>query len=128
MEHYESPEITLDRAAEDIYNRFSSFDALTPAVAGKVDNWRTDGETCSFTAKGFPFSLRISEREPGRSVTVVPEGSSPFQFVARAQLNPLSPVQSTLRISLDIALNPMLKMMVGPQIEKALASLAAGIK
>lgn len=123
MERYESKQLRVERPAQEIYERFSRMDALTPFVEDKVEAWQATEDTCSFRAKGFPVSLRIAERDPGHMIRVVPEGSTPFEFAFQIEFREEQAGATFMKFVLDIALNPMMKMMMGGQIQKALDSI-----
>ncbi len=124
MEKYESKTVTLNRPAGDVYGRFTDLSALTPLVADKVDAWSATPDTCSFRAKGFPISLRMDERIPNRLISVVSDGGTPVAFTLQGHFSEIAAGQTAFRITLDIELNMMLKMMVGSKLQEGLDAIA----
>lgn len=127
MEKYQSKQVKINRPDWMIYNLLADFNNFTPLLAGKVDNWRVDGETCSFTVKGFALTLRMIERTPYTTVKVAGEDGSPFSFVFWIQLVKAGENDTRMRLTLHAELNMMMKMMIGKKLETALDQIAEQI-
>lgn len=128
MQEYISKQHRILRPAEQIYAVISRFDNLTPALAGKVEEWQATEETCSFKAKGFTVKLRMEERTAPKQVKVVgDEGGVPIDFAFWIQLQPVSDADTRLRLVLHTDLNMMMKMMIGGKLQGALDQIAEGI-
>ena len=128
MQEYTSKQHQILRPAEQIYAVISRFDNLTPAVAGRVEEWQADEDSCSFKAKGFTVRLRMEEREAPKHVKVVgDEGGLPMDFAFWIQLHKVSETDTRMRLVLHIELNMMMKMMIGGKLQDAIDQIAEGI-
>ena len=128
MQEYTSKQHQILRPAEQIYAVISRFDNLTPAVAGRVEEWQATEDTCSFKAKGFTVRLRMEEREAPKHVKVVgDEGGLPMDFAFWIQLHKVSETDTRMRLVLHIELNMMMKMMICGKLQDAIDQIAEGI-
>jgi carbon monoxide dehydrogenase subunit G len=124
MEKYQSKQVQINRPDWMVYNLLSDFNNFTPLLAGKVDNWTVDGETCSFTVKGFALTLRMIERTAYTTVKISGEDGSPFSFVFWIQLVKVDGNDTRMRLTLHAELNLMMKMMIGKKLEQGLDQIA----
>ncbi len=124
MEQYQSKELSLEQSAEAVYERLSRLDALTPYLTDKLESWTADQDACSFRVQGFPVSLRIAEKVPGRLIRLEPNGATPMNFGFRIALSPLPEQGCTMQLTLEVELNTMLRMMVGSKLQSAVDQMA----
>ncbi len=128
LKKYESKQHQILLPAAQIFQMFSNFENLTPALADKVEEWEAHDDRCSFKAKGFTIRLRMEERVPNKHVKVVAdEGGAPMDFAFWMQLHPVSDYDTRFRLVLHVELNMMMKMMVGGKIEDGLNQMAEAI-
>lgn len=128
MQEYISKQHQILRPAEQIYAVISRFDNLTPALADRVEEWQATEERCSFKAKGFTVKLRMEERIAPKHVKIVgDEGGVPMDFAFWIQLHKVSDTDTRLRVVLHIALNMMMRMMIGSKLQGAVDQIAEGI-
>ena len=128
MQEYISKQHQILRPAEQIYAVISRFDNLTPALADRVEEWQATEERCSFKAKGFTVKLRMEERIAPKHVKIVgDEGGVPMAFPSWTQLRKVADPATRLRVVLHIALNMMMRMMIGSQLQGAVDQIAEGI-
>jgi carbon monoxide dehydrogenase subunit G len=123
LEKYESHQRQIFKPAEMIYAALADFNNFTPVVADKVDDWRVEGDTCSFKVKGFTVSLRMAEKVPGRLVKIEASDSSPFGFTLWIQMKEVAPADTRIRLVLHAEMNMMIKMMVGKKIQPGLDAM-----
>ncbi len=126
MQEYISKQVQILRPAEQIFAVISRFDHLTPALAGRVDEWQATADTCSFKAKGFPVKLRMAERIEPKHVKITGDGV-PMDFAFWVQLHQVDACDTRLRLVLHAELNMMMKMMIGSKLQQALDQIADGI-
>lgn len=126
MQEYISKQVQILRPAEQIFAVISRFDHLTPALAGRVDEWQATEDTCSFKAKGFPVKLRMAERIEPKHVKITGDGV-PMDFAFWVQLHQVDACDTRLRLVLHAELNMMMKMMIGSKLQQALDQIADGI-
>jgi carbon monoxide dehydrogenase subunit G len=124
LEKYQSKQVQINRPDWMIYRLLSDFNNFTPMLADKVENWQVDGDTCSFTAKGFSLSLRMVEKTPYTTVKISGDQGSPFEFVFWIQLVRVAENDTRMRLTLHAELNMMIKMMIGKKLEQALDQIA----
>lgn len=139
IEKYESKQVQIRRTAAEIYAALADFNNFTPLVEGRVDDWRVDGDECSFRVKGFRVALRMVERVEPTLVKIEATDASPLGFTFWVQLveagrnadgetasAPFLP-DTRLRLTLHAEMNMMVRMMVGARIQPALDSIADSI-
>lgn len=126
MQEYISKQVQILRPAEQIFAVISRFDHLTPALAGRVDEWQATEDTCSFKAKGFPVKLRMAERIEPKHVKITGDGV-PMDFAFWVQLHQVDACDTRLRLVLHAELNMMMKMMIGGKIQKGLDEMVEQI-
>ncbi len=128
MKEYISKQQKIERPAEQVFAAISRFDALTPALADKVEEWQATEDSCSFKAKGFTVKLRIEERvEPKHIKIVGDDGGIPIDFSFWIQLHSVDAYDTRLRLVVQAELNMMMKMMIGNKLQGALDQMAEGI-
>lgn len=128
MEKYESKQHRIPLPAERIYAAISRFDNLTPAVAGRVEEWQATEDRCSFKAKGFTVKLRMVERVAPKHVKITgDEGGVPIDFSFWIQLHEVAADDTRMRLVLHADLNLMMRMMIGGKLQQALDQVAEGI-
>lgn len=126
MQEYISKQVQLLRPAEQIFEMIHRFDHLTPAVAGRVEEWQATEDTCSFKVKGFTVRLKMAERVAPKHVKITGDGV-PMDFAFWVQLHAVSECDTRLRLVLHAELNMMMRMMIGSKLQQALDQIADGI-
>lgn len=126
MQEYISKQVQILRPAEMIFQVISRFDNLTPALAGRVDEWQASEDRCSFKVKGFSVQLVMAERVEPKHVKITGDGV-PMDFAFWVQLHKVSDYDTRLRLVLHAELNMMMRMMIGSKLQKALDQIADGI-
>lgn len=124
MEEYVSKQVKINKPDQVIYTLLSDFNNFTPMLQGKVENWKVDGDTCHFKAKGFQISIRMIEKTPYSCIKLTGDDGSPFEFVFWIQLKGVAPDDTRMRLTLHAKLNMMMKMMVGKKLQKAMDQIA----
>lgn len=127
MEKYESKQQQIRRSADQIYMALSSFSNFTPILQDKVEEWQADEDSCSFKMKGMTARLRIVEREPGKTIKIQGDESTPIDFSMWIQLKEVAPYDTRMRIVLHVELNMMMRMMVGKKLQGAVDQMAEAI-
>lgn len=124
LEKYVSKQVKINRPDWMIYNLLSDFSHFTPMLEGKVDGWYADGDTCTFSVKGFTIHLRMLEKTPYTTVKIGGDEGSPFEFTFWVQLVKKDENDTRMRLTLHANLNMMMKMMLGKKLEQALDQIA----
>lgn len=144
-EKYQSKQARIRKPAQTIYAALSDFNNFTPIVADKVEEWRVEGDSCSFRVKGIGVELRMTEKIPGELIRIEASDRSPFGFTFWLQMKQVAPAESSenpgnaagqpegradagtdgmpdtrIRLVLHAEMNMVIKMMVGGKIQPAL--------
>ena len=104
----------VDYSAEQIYQfivDFNNFEALLPQ--DKVENFKADGDTCSFRIKGMTdLGLKIVGVEKHSRINMVSNGKVPFSFKMDVLIDSPGDDNSDVHIEFEGDINPFMKMMV----------------
>lgn len=111
MTNLESKTITIPQKQERVYDYFCDFNNIGKLMPEQVEEFTTDGNTCSFTIKGMAkLAMEYESKSPYSEVVLKSYGKVPFNFKLRCTLT--GNTDSTdVRLSLEADLNPFLKMM-----------------
>ena len=111
MTTLESKQITVQQKPEQVFNFLSDLNNIGNLMPQQVEEFITDGESCSFTIKGMAkLSMEFESKTPNSEVVLKSTGKVPFDFRLKALITDLGD-QSVLQLMLDAELNPFLKMM-----------------
>ncbi|MEG0655428.1 MAG: polyketide cyclase [Mucinivorans sp.] len=123
---YESKQQQINKPAQMIYDRLSSFENFTPILASKVEEWQATDDHCSFRAQGFSVALAMMERTAPTLIKIGPAVGCgiPFPFTFFIQLKEVAPNDTRMRIVADMELNIVFKAMVGSKLQGAIDKLA----
>ena len=127
LEKYISKQVQINRPDWMIYNLLSDFNNFTPMLAGKVDGWEVDGDSCSFTVKGIALNIRFVEKIPYSTVKIGGDEGSPFEFFFWIQLVKVGEYDTRMRLTLHANLNMMMKMMLGKKLQEGIDQIAEQI-
>ncbi len=127
IEKYQSSQVQIRKPSEMIYGTLADFQNFTPIIGDKVEGWQATGDECSFTVKGFPITLRMTERVAPSLIKVEASDSSPFGFTFWVQLKEAAPYDTRMRLVLHAEMNMMIKMMIGSKLQPALDGIAEKI-
>ena len=128
VEKYESHQVVIRKPESRIYTVLSDFKNFSPALEGKVDDWKVEGDSCSFKVKGMKIALRIAERVDNKHVKIVAdEGGIPIDFTFWVQLHEVDAHDTRVRMVLHAELNMMMRMMIGGKIQAGLDQAVEGL-
>lgn len=133
----------IDSTINDVYAFLSDFSKIgammemarkmgvEQKIAGledKIENVRTTSDTCVCLVKGLgEMGVKIVEREEPKLIKIEGDGSVPFELQMWIQLLDNGPYDTRMRITLEVNLNMMLKMMLKGKLEKGINQLAEGL-
>jgi len=93
-----------------------------------VDDFYADKDSCSFAIPKLGYiSFYILEREEPKTIKIISDSDTKFNFKFWIQLLPKNQNQTKMRITLHIELDAMTKMMLGKKISKGINQIADGI-
>ena len=128
----ESKKVIAQCNAEKLYNFSCDFTNFQKMLPPQVEDFRTDGNTCSFKVAGFvQLTLQYAERTPYTTVAISPAAGSgspiPFRFVMN--IMPISDNECEVMVRAEIeGGNPMMTMMLKPKLRPALDKIAEQIQ
>ena len=128
----ESKKVQAQCSAERLYGFACDFRNFQRLLPSQVEDFQTDGETCSFKVAGFmQLSLQYAERTPYTTVAISPaHGSSlpiPFRFVMKIEPQSETACEVYVRAEIEGG-NPMMTMMLKPKLRPALDKIAEQIQ
>ena len=129
---------TINHSQEIVYNHLSNFENLSTFVNNgllskineqvpqiKIDNFNSDKDSCHFTISGMgEAELRITNREPLKTIKVTSSGKFPISLTFWIQLLPEGSGQSKLRLTMHAEMSAMIKMMVHKKLEQGIDQMA----
>lgn len=124
FEVFSSEWMPLEAPQEQVFAMACSLERFGLLLPEQIENWRTDGDSCSFTIKGMAdITLRITEKQPHSLVRLQPSAKAPFPFsidlnVAEEQ------GKSKVRVCLEADLNPLLSMMASKPLQNLVDTMA----
>lgn len=128
----ESKTVTAQCSAERLYNFACDFRNFQKMLPPQVEDFQTDGNTCSFKVAGFvQLTLQYAERNPYTTVAIAPAAGSasplPFRFVMGITAVSESECRVVVRAEVEGG-NPMMTMMLKPKLRPALDKIAEQIQ
>lgn len=128
----ESKRVTAQCSAEKLYNFACDFRSFQRLLPPQVEDFQTDGTTCSFKVAGFvQLTLQYAERSPYSTVAISPASGSnsplPFRLVLNISAIDESSCDVVVRAEIEGG-NPMMTMMLKPKLRPALDKIAEQIQ
>ena len=124
VEKYESHQVVIRKPEALIYAILSDFKNFSPALEGKVDDWKVEGDSCSFKVKGITAGMKIVDRIPSNTIKIEGDQTSPMPFTFWIQLKQVSVDDTRMRLTLHTKLNMMMKMMLGKKLQEGINKMA----
>ena len=102
----------IQSSQENVFNFLSDFNNFKQFVPeDKVDNWKSDNDTCSFKVTGIgDVGLEIIEKEPFDLIKITGNGMANVEFYLWIQLKEVVQEDTRVKLTMKAELNPMLKM------------------
>ncbi len=128
----ESKTVQAQCSAEKLYNFACDFRNFQRLLPSQVEEFQSDGNTCSFKVSGFvQLTLQYAERNPYNLVAIGPAtGSSspiPFRMELHMQDSADGNCQVFLRANIEGG-NPVMTMMLKPKLRPALDKIAEQVQ
>lgn len=126
MTLYESNIKTINTTQEQVFNTLKDLNNISQIqyeehlLPEMIKDLQYDTNSCNFTIIGFgKMGLRITERQPNTTIKLV-SVATPFECTVWVKIGMLPNNETSLQISLQADLPPIIKMMADKQIEKGL--------
>jgi hypothetical protein len=106
----------INRSAEYVYKYLINLEQFRESLPEQVTNYRVEGNKCSFTIQGMAdLSLIISETIANEKVIFANANDKPFPFNLIFKINSIGENSSSVMVSFEGELNPMIIMVAkGP--------------
>lgn len=110
---------------EAIYNFLSNFDNFKEMLPpDKVRNFSSNGDSCKFTIDMIgETGFKIIEKEPFKLIKLSSLDHSKFAFTLWIQLKDSGEQTTAAKITMEVALNPMLEMMAKKPLQNFVDTL-----
>ncbi|MEC9209658.1 MAG: hypothetical protein VX762_04455 [Bacteroidota bacterium] len=127
MATFKSPEVIVNKSAEDFFNKIGDLNNLKAIMPSQIENYESTETTCSFKMQGMPkLALEIAEKTEFSKVSLTAKGSQiPFYldcFITEKG------EACQVRLEINAELNMMMKMMVEKPLTQFLNVLASKIQ
>ena len=128
----ESKKVQAQCSAEKLYNFACDFRNFQRLLPPQVEEFQTDGNTCSFKVSGFiQLTLQYAEKNPYSRVAIAPASGSgspiPFRFVMLIDARDENSCDVIVRAEIEGG-NPMMTMMLKPKLRPALDKIVEQIQ
>jgi carbon monoxide dehydrogenase subunit G len=126
MTRLQSEQVLLHQSQQQAFDFLSDFENIGKLMPEQVEDFKTEGTTCSFNIKGMAsLGLSYASKSAPSEIVMAKNGKAPFDFNLICSILPTdSPDQSKLQLFLDADLNPFLKMMAEKPLTNFLNMLA----
>jgi len=128
----------IDHNNEIIFNYLADFANLSKyfsedilaQLAEKVPqisirNFESDSDSCRFEVGGFGNAeIRITEREPFKTIKIQGQGGVPVELTFWIQLLPVDAYRTKMRLTLQTEMGMMMRMMIGNKLEQGINQVA----
>ena len=126
MATFKSPEVIVNRTAEDFFIKIGDLNNLKDIMPSSIQNFESTESTCSFKMKGMPaVNLKLNKKVPFSKISLIAKDSQvPFSldcFITEKGN------QCQVRLEINAELNMMMKMMVEKPLTQFLDVLGSKI-
>lgn len=113
MTEIKSDTVKVNMSSQQIIDLLGNLENIKELMpADKIENWKSDGNTCSFKIKGLTeIGMKKTEPESGR-VQFLSEGKNPFDFTLNVHLTSQGDKETETQIVFDADMNSFTAMMV----------------
>ena len=123
MTTFKSPEVIVNRSAEDFFNKIGDLNNLKEIMPSQIKNYESTETTCSFKMQGMPrLALEIAEKTEFSKISLTAIDSQiPFSldcFITEKE------ELCQARLEINAELNMMMRMMVEKPLTQFLDVLA----
>ena len=82
MTTFKSPEVIINRSAEDFFNKIGNLNNLKEIMPSSIEEFESTENTCSFKMKGMPsLNLELGEKTPFSKISLIAKDSQvPFSL------------------------------------------------
>lgn len=125
MTRFESHQRKIEKPAEAIFTFLSDFNNFKTAIPqDKISNWQSTTETCSFEVPGVgEMAMQMVEKKPFSLIKIENQANSKNEFKLWVQLKPVDDLDTRIKLTFDVQLNAMLKMVAKKPLQSFITTL-----
>ena len=125
MTRFEGHQKRINKSAEQVYTYLSDFNNFEHSVPKEhVENWQSTEDSCSFSLKGIgEVAMEIVERKPFKLIKLTNVKDSKFNFNFWIQLKEIAPDDTHRKLTMNVELNAMMKMVAKKPLNKFIVTL-----
>ncbi len=118
MSEIKSDKQIIENSAETIFQFLSDFNSFKNLMPDQVIDWKSTGDTCSFTIQGLPaISMKILEKIPYKKISYASQGATPLSFELMCMLSEINGTSTESQIIFKADMNPMISMMASKPLQ-----------
>ena len=124
MDIFKSPEVIVNRTAEDFFNKIGNLNNLKEIIPSSIKDFKSTESTCSFKMKGMPvLNVELGEKTPFSKISLTSQDSQvPFSLDC---IITEKGEQCQASLEINAELNIMMKMVVEKPLTQFLEALAS---
>ncbi|MEA3446229.1 MAG: SRPBCC family protein [Bacteroidota bacterium] len=125
MTRFEGHQRKINKPAETVFSFISDFNNFQDTIPqDKIQNWQATADTCSFTVAGVgEMAMQIVEKKPFNLIKIENQAKAKNEFMLWVQLKQIDEQDTRLKITFDVRLNAMLKMMAKKPLQNFIGTL-----
>jgi len=129
MANFKSDLVVIDRSNSDVFNFLCDFNNFEKLMPPQVTDWKSDGESCSFTIQNMAsLEMRYESKTPNNHILIKSEGRVPFSFDLQCFIEAIDSNRCNTRLEFNADLNPMIMMMASKPLANFVNILAGKLK
>ncbi len=118
MAKFEKHNIVLNRSCREVFDFLSDFRNFDKLIPDQVSNWKSDGDSCSFTIEGLAdLSMRMTGKYPCSNIHIESEGSNPVNYNLDFYFRKNGENSCEADIVFDVELNPFLRTVASKPLQ-----------
>lgn len=138
VQKYTSDTKIIPHQDQVVFNYLSNFEKLGEFVNSgllekiteqvpqiKITEFNVDPDSCRFSITGLGSAeIRIVNREPFKTIKVESSGGLPLSITFWIQLKPENDFETKMRLTLQVEMSMIVKMMLGNKLEEGINQFA----
>jgi len=129
MSKFESNPVNITLSDADVFNFLSDFNNFSKLMPSQVTDWKSDGESCSFTIQNMAvLGMRYKTKTPHHHIFIVSDGKVPFEFDLQVYLHKIGDAACSAKLEFNADLNPMMMMIASKPLANFINLLAEKLK
>jgi hypothetical protein len=129
MSTFTSDQVAIERSDAFVFGFLSDFNNFQKLMPPQVTDWKSDGESCSFTIQNMAtLGMRYKTKTPNSHIFISSEGRVPFEFNLQCYMSHVSDHSCNARLEFNAELNPMMLMLAAKPLSNFINILAVKLK